>query len=70
MAHGRQRQNAYGRQVLAGSCRGQGRSVAAAAETLQVSRLTGYRCLRRYRAEGVAGLRDRPPIARRRPEPD
>ena len=70
MAHGRRRQNAYGRQVLVDRVLRQGRSVAAAAETLQVSRLTAYRCLRRYRAEGAAGLRERPPIARRRPEPD
>ena len=59
MAHGRRRQNAYGRQVLVDRVLRQGRSVAAAAETLQVSRLTAYR-----------RLRERPPIARRRPEPD
>ena len=67
MAHGRPRLNVYGRQLLVDRVLRQGWSVAAAAEALQVSRQTGYRWLRRYRAEGPAGLRDRPPIARRRP---
>ena len=68
MAHGRRRLNQYGRQVLVDRVLRQGRSVAAAAEALQISRQTGYRWLRRYRAEGPAGLVDRPPIARRRPQ--
>ena len=67
MAHGRPRLNVYGRQLLVDRVLRQGWSVAAAAEALQVSRQTGYRWLRRYRAEGPAGLRDRPPIARCRP---
>ena len=66
MAHGRRGLNVSGRQVLVDRVLHQGWSVAAAAEALQISRQTGYRWLRRYRAEGPAGLRDRPPIARRR----
>ena len=66
MAHGRRCLHQYGRQVLVDRVLRQGWSEAAAAEALQVSRQTGYRWLRRYRAEGPAGLRDRAPIARRR----
>ncbi len=67
MAHGRRRLNAYGRQVLVERIVYRGWSVTAAAEALRVSRQTAYRWLRRYRAEGLPGLVDRPPIARRRP---
>ena len=57
----------YGRQVLVERIVHRGWSVTAAAEALQVSRRTAYHWVRRYRAEGLAGLGDRPPIARRRP---
>ena len=67
MAHGRRCLNGYGRRVLVERIVQQGWSVTAAAEAQQVSRQTAYRWLRRYRTEGVAGLADRPPIARRRP---
>ena len=67
MAHGRPRLNSYGRQVLAQRVVHEAWTVQAVAEALQVSRQTGYRWVRRYRAEGLAGLADRPPIARRRP---
>ncbi len=67
MAHGRRRLNAYGRRVLVTRIVQHGLSVTAAAEALQVSRQTAYRWLRRYRAEGLAGLVDRPSMARHRP---
>ena len=41
--------------------------VAVAAESMGVSRETAYRWLRRYRAEGVAGLEDRSSRPRRSP---
>ena len=67
MAHGRRRLSAYGREVLVTRIVHHGWSATAAAEALQVSRQTAYRWVRRYRAESLAGLGNRPPIARRRP---
>jgi transposase InsO family protein len=44
-----------------------GRPVAHVAAELNCSRATAYKWLRRWRAEGVAGLRDRPSTAHRLP---
>jgi transposase InsO family protein len=44
-----------------------GRPVAHVAAELNCSRATGYKWLRRWREEGVAGLADRPSVAHRLP---
>ncbi len=59
MAHRTARLNVYGRQLLVTRVLRLGWSVPVAAEAMGVSRATGYKWLRRYRAEGVAGLADR-----------
>lgn len=48
-----------GRRILVGRVVVEGWPVAVAAESMGVSRETAYRWLRRYRAEGLAGLEDR-----------
>ncbi len=48
-----------GRRILVDRVEVLGWPVAVAAESMGVSRETAYRWLRRYRSEGVAGLRDR-----------
>jgi transposase InsO family protein len=60
VGHGRPRLSVYGRQLLVGRVVEQGWSAAAAAEAAGVSRATVYKWVRRYRAEGEAGLGDRP----------
>jgi len=59
VAHPRARLNVFGRQLLVSRVEAQGWSVALAAESLGVSRVTAYKWLRRHRAEGSAGLEDR-----------
>jgi len=57
----------FGRRLLVERILVEGWSPAIAAETLGVSRATAYKWLRRYRAEGAAGLEDRSARPRRRP---
>jgi transposase InsO family protein len=57
----------FGRRLLVQRILVEGWSPAIAAETLGVSRATAYKWLRRYRAEGAAGLEDRSTRPIRRP---
>lgn len=59
MAKHRPRLNVFGRQLLVHRITDQDWPVAHAAEAVGVSRATAYKWLRRYRAEGEAGLLDR-----------
>ena len=59
MAHRRARLNVFGRELLVTRVAALGWSAATAAEAQGVSRATAYKWLRRYRAEGAAGLLDR-----------
>jgi transposase len=56
-----------GRRMLAELVLCQGWPIARAAERLCVSRPTARKWVRRFEAEGEAGLEDRPATARRRP---
>ncbi|KGM16361.1 transposase [Actinotalea fermentans ATCC 43279 = JCM 9966 = DSM 3133] len=57
--HANARLNSYGRRLLIDRVVHQGRPVAHVAHELGISRQTGYRWVRRWRAEGPASLRDR-----------
>jgi transposase InsO family protein len=57
--HANARLNPFGRQLLIERVVHQGRPVAHVAHELGISRQTGYRWVRRWRAEGSAGLLDR-----------
>lgn len=57
--HANARLNPHGRQLLTDRVVHQGRPVAHVAHELGISRHTGYRWVRRWRAEGPAGLRHR-----------
>jgi len=57
--HANARLNPYGRRLLIERVVGQGRPVAHVAHELGISRQTGYRWVRRWRAEGPSGLLDR-----------
>lgn len=57
--HANARLNSYGRRLLIDRVVRQGRPVAHVAHELGISRQTGYRWVRRWRAEGPAGLLDR-----------
>jgi transposase InsO family protein len=59
VAHRTARLNEYGRQLLATRVIEEGWTVPIAARAQGVSRATGYKWVRRYRAEGVEGLADR-----------
>jgi transposase InsO family protein len=59
VAHRTARLNEYGRQLLATRVIAEGWSVPTAARAQGVSRATGYKWVRRYRTEGLAGLADR-----------
>jgi transposase len=59
VAHRTARLNEYGRLLLATRVIEEGWSVPTAAQAQGVSRATGHKWVRRYRAEGVAGLADR-----------
>ena len=59
MPHANARLNAHGRRLLIERVVRQGRPVAHVAHELGISRQTGYRWVRRWRAEGPAGLLDR-----------
>jgi transposase InsO family protein len=57
--HRSARLSVFSRQLLVDRVTVLGKPVAMVAHELGVSRATGYKWLRRYRAEGVAGLADR-----------
>ena len=59
MAHPRARLNVFGRHLLVTRVLHEGWPVATASEAMGISRATGHKWVRRYRAEGVAGLVDR-----------
>ena len=67
MAHPRSKLTVFGRQLLVGRVLDQGWSAAHVADQLGVSRATAYKWVRRYRAEGDAGLLDRSSRPRRSP---
>ena len=59
MAHRTARLNEFGRQLLVQRILIEGWSVPTAARAQGVSRATGYKWVRRFRTDGVAGLADR-----------
>lgn len=59
MAHRTARLNPFGRQLLVTRVLVEGWTVSTAARAQGISRATGYKWVRRFRAEGVAGLTDR-----------
>lgn len=67
MAHRTARLNVFGRQLLVNRVLVEGWSMAKAAEAQSVSRTTVHKWLRRYQAEGEAGLEDRSSRPRRSP---
>ena len=67
MLHRTAKLTPFGRRLLVERVLIEGWSAAITAETLGVSRATAYKWLRRYRAEGLAGLEDRSARPRRTP---
>ena len=67
MAHRRAKLTPFGRLLLVQRVEVEGWAVARAAEALGVSRATGYKWIRRHRAEGLAGLEDRSSAPGHRP---
>jgi transposase InsO family protein len=67
VAHPRTKLTVFGRQLLIARVEGLGWPVAHAAAMQGISRATGYKWLRRYRAEGEPGLLDRSSRPRRSP---
>ena len=67
MAHRNARLTVHGRRLLIERVVTDGRPVAHVVKELGCSRATGYKWLARWRAEGDAGLADRPSIAHRLP---
>jgi transposase len=67
VVHRNARLTLHGRRLLIQRVVGQGRPVAHVVEELGVSRATGYKWVARWRAEGEAGLLDRPSTAHRLP---
>jgi transposase InsO family protein len=59
VAHPKARLNVLGRELLVTRVIVMGWPVATAADAQGISRATGYKWVRRFRAEGVAGLADR-----------
>ncbi len=59
MAHRRAKLTVLGRQLLVDRIVVDGMAVAHAADMVGVSRQTAWKWLRRFEAEGVAGLEDR-----------
>jgi transposase len=59
VAHARARLTVHGRRLLVERVLDDGWRVEDAAKAMGVSRQTGYKWIRRYRSEGVEGLRDR-----------
>lgn len=68
MLHRTAKLTPFGRRLLVERVLIEGWPAATAAEMLGVSRATAYKWLRRYRAEGPAGLEDRPSRARHQPK--
>ena len=67
MAHRNARLTVHGRRLLIQRVVTDGRPVAHVVKELGCSRATGYKWLARWRAEGAAGLADRPSAAHRLP---
>lgn len=67
MSHRRARLTPFGRLLLVGRVLEEGWSVAAAAESMGVSRATAHKWLRRFKDEGPEGLQDRSSAPLRRP---
>jgi transposase InsO family protein len=67
VAHRNARLTVHGRRLLIQRFVVEGRPVAHVVKELGCSRATGYKWLARWRAEGDAGLFDRPSVARRLP---
>ena len=67
MAHRSARLSVFSRQLLVKRVLVDGWPVASVAEQLGISRATGYKWVRRYRAEGLSGLDDRSSRPRRSP---
>jgi transposase InsO family protein len=67
MAHRNARLTVHGRRLLIQRVVTDGRPVAHVVKELGCSRATGYKWLARWRAEGAAGLADRPSVAHRLP---
>lgn len=67
MAHPIARLSVFSRQLLVKRVVVDGRPVATVAEQLGISRSTGYKWVRRYRADGLPGLDDRSSRPRRSP---
>ena len=67
VAHANARLNLHGRRLLVSRVIEDGRPVAHVAKELGVSRQCAHRWVARFRAEGEAGLRDRPSRPRRCP---
>jgi transposase InsO family protein len=67
MVHRNARLTVYGRRLLVERVVTDGRPVAHVVKELGCSRATGYKWLARWRAEGQAGLADRPSVAHRLP---
>ena len=67
MAHRTARLNVFGRGLLVSRVLMEGWSVSTAARAQGISRATGYKWVRRFRAEGRAGLVDRSSRPRRSP---
>ena len=67
MAHASAKLTVFGRQLLVTRVLGEGWPVAHVADQLGISRATGYKWVRRYRAEGRTGLLDRSSRPKRSP---
>jgi len=67
VAHRTARLNVYGRELLVTRVLIEGWTVSTAARAQGISRATGYKWVRRFRAEGRAGLIDRSSRPRRSP---
>jgi transposase len=68
VSHGRARLTPFGRLLLVNRITEEGWTVAAAAESLGVSRATAHKWVHRFREEGPDGLQDRTSAPNRRPQ--
>jgi transposase len=67
LSHADARLTVHGRVELIRRVIGEGRPIAHVVKELNISRATGYKWVRRWRAEGLAGLHDRPSRAHHQP---
>ena len=67
MAHRRARLTPFGRLLIVSRVLEDGWTVAAAAESMGVSRATAHKWVRRFRTDGIEGLEDRSSAPHRRP---